>query len=110
MAALAWDRIMETCVRNRGTDIVLVPGMPPFVRLEGGLRALSVEPVSASDIAQMLLELKPPDQLNPDGYLDFFTPYRADCFRVASFGIPSPHCMILALQPRSKPGGESPAK
>jgi hypothetical protein len=40
MAALALDRLMETCVRNGGTDIVLIPGMPAFVRLEDGLRPL----------------------------------------------------------------------
>jgi twitching motility protein PilT len=110
MAALALDRLMETCVRNGGTDIVLIPGMPAFVRLEDGLRPLMIEPVSADDIAQILLELKPPDQVSPDGYLDFFTPYRGDRFRVASFGTPSPQCTILSLLPSSKPAGESPAK
>ena len=109
MATMAWDRLMETCVRNRGTDIVLIPGMPPFVRMQAGLRQLMVEPVSAVDIAQMLLELSPPDQLSPEGYLDFCTPYRGDQFRVASFGIPEPRCTILALLPRPKPADDPPA-
>jgi hypothetical protein len=88
---------------------VLIPGMPPFVRLDDGLRPLMIEPVSAVEIAQMLLELSPPDRVNPEGYLDFYAPYRGDRFRVASFGIPSPQCTILALLPRPETPDDPPA-
>ena len=109
MATLRWDRLMQTCVNRGGFDILLIPGMPPCLRVANGLRWMEVEPVSPVDIAQMLLELSPPNRVNEKGYLEFDVPYREHRFRVSSFGIPSPQFTILMRLPRSEVAGEPAA-
>jgi hypothetical protein len=84
--------------------------MPPFLRHNDGLRALVADPLSAVDIAQMLLELQLPVGTNADGYLSLDVRHYEDRFRVASFGIPSPQFTILMRLPRpaEKPGKVDP--
>ena len=109
MAKLRWDRLMETCVKRGAFDILLIPGMPPGLRVDNGLRWLDVEPLTPVDIAEMLIELSPPDRVNEKGYLDFDVPYGRHRFRVASFGIPSPRFTLLMKLPRPETPAESGA-
>lgn len=46
MLDLRLDRLLETCGRRNGTDVLLIDGRPPMVRLGDGLREMQTGPVS----------------------------------------------------------------
>lgn len=103
MAILAWDRILETCVRRGATDILLVPGCPPQIRLADGLRSLQIDPCSAADLQQMAAMLLTPEnaELREENYatLGFSygkppDPYASYC-RIVVFGQPSPEAVFV---------------
>lgn len=100
MPTLRWDRLLETCIRANGSEILLLPQMPPFVRVENRLRALAVDPLTSDDIATMLRELAPPEQPNDHGVYEFDRQYGPYRFRIAAFGSP-PRLTILMRLPQS---------
>ncbi len=111
MSTLNWARIMETCVKRRGSDILLRPGSAPFLRCPTGLRQFAVDKLSQIDIALMVSELLPDlgGTQEVDGYLSFDTPYGDIAwFRVAVFGYPNPSLVLLMRLP-AVPSPEPPS-
>ena len=43
MATVHIDRLLETCIKQGASDIHLVTGRPPVLRLHGGLRSLETK-------------------------------------------------------------------
>jgi Tfp pilus assembly pilus retraction ATPase PilT len=101
---LAWDRVLETCVRNDGEAIVLVPGAEPLLRVWNGLRALQVPPLEREQLSTLLGEIYPSEHEERStefGHLAFDLRYGSDYqFRVAVFGGRPPAAMLLARVPR----------
>ena len=47
MATIQIDRLLETVVRQKASDLHLVVGRPPCLRLHGGIRELQTKPLEA---------------------------------------------------------------
>jgi Tfp pilus assembly pilus retraction ATPase PilT len=111
MALLSWDRLFGTCISLDASDIVLLAGMPPFLRQADGLRAVAVPSLTDVEIGSMLRALSPlPERPNDDGYFSFLVSYQKRWwFRVASFGVPAPHFTIL-MRLREPPQGDPMAE
>jgi hypothetical protein len=109
MALLSWKRLFETCLALKAQDILLIAGMPPFLRQAPGLRAVVVPSLTDSEIGLMLQALSPlPEEPDDDGYFSFLVSYQnRTWFRVASFGMPTPHFTIL-MQLAERPEGDFP--
>ena len=51
---------LEAMVRNRASDLLLVAGLPPTLRLEGGLKPLDEGPLDGVDVEDAVLPALPP--------------------------------------------------
>jgi Tfp pilus assembly pilus retraction ATPase PilT len=58
MAMLAWDRLLETCMKRK-MSAMLAAGSIPMVRCGEQIRQLQVPPISAEELASMLHEIMP---------------------------------------------------
>ncbi len=47
--------ILQAAVKHGASDVHIVPGRPPFLRINGTMRSLSVEPFSKEDTERMIL-------------------------------------------------------
>ncbi len=47
--------ILQAAVKHGASDVHIVPGRPPFLRINGTMRGLSVEPFSKEDTERMIL-------------------------------------------------------
>ena len=53
MTRIHIDRVLETCIKQGASDIHLVTGRPPVLRLHGGLRSLDTK-VLDSDSGELI--------------------------------------------------------
>lgn len=106
MAVVKWDRLMETCIKQGGTEVLLTTGSPPQLRVGGGLSALRLAPLSGRDIEELAESFCAPPAVvddtgryqyaQADGYLFIDVAYRdGHVFRAAVFGQPSPSLILL---------------
>src|SRR5689334_17362447 len=98
---LAWDRLLETCVR-RGNSALLVADFPPFLRSGGGLQQLAVPEVTADDLGEMLREVLPrPGEIKESwGFCSFSLNYGSDFnFRVGAVGRTPPRVLTITKLP-----------
>jgi len=51
------DRLLETASRRGASDVVLVAGVPPFLRVAGALAQGGAEPLDAEDVRALVLPL-----------------------------------------------------
>jgi Tfp pilus assembly pilus retraction ATPase PilT len=102
MPTIEWERLMETCITNNGSDVILRSGSPPFLRGKTGLQAMRIPPVSVSDLAAMVAGLLPSHDLRPNeyGYRGLDVPYGDEVFRAAVFGDPNPSLVLLMRMPK----------
>ena len=97
------DRVLETCIKQGGSDIHIVTGRPPVLRLHGGLRSLDTK-VLDSDDTQAIMKSITPDrnqhELQESGSTDFgFAFGDKGRFRVSVFRQRGDISIVLRLIP-----------
>jgi hypothetical protein len=107
MAAVTWDQLLETCCKNRATDILLVAGSPPSIRSwNDGWQLLQVPPLDADDLRRMVDERFPRDaQADSNGWVDVDLSYgRVWWFRAKALHFPNPTLLLISWLPRPPAG------
>src|SRR5947209_10297487 len=89
MATVQIDRLLETVVRQKASDLHLAVGRPPCLRLHGGIRELQTKPLDAEDTTALMKSITP-DRIQQEyeetGSGDFGFAYGEEArFRVAIF-------------------------
>jgi Tfp pilus assembly pilus retraction ATPase PilT len=97
MAAIAWDRLLETCCRRHADVMLLTAGCPPMLHIEGIWRTLQTPPLEPGDVKAMATEvLDPkPEQQMGYAYSDFWYGDVA-FFRAMAFGYPETTLLIVS--------------
>ncbi|ARN57626.1 type IV pilus twitching motility protein PilT [Sedimentisphaera salicampi] len=103
MATIQIDRLLDACIRMGGSDIHIVVGRPPTLRISGSLKSLDTKVLDSEDTTALMKSITPEknqQQLQEDGSCDFgfaFGDYGR--FRVAVFRQKSNISMVLRLIP-----------
>jgi twitching motility protein PilT len=89
MATIQIDRLLETVVRQKASDLHLAVGRPPCLRLHGGIRELQTKPLDAEDTTALMKSITPEriqQEFEETGSGDFGFAYGdAARFRVSIF-------------------------
>jgi len=89
MSTIQIDRLLETVVKRGASDLHLAVGMPPTLRLHGGLRQLQTKILEPEDTVAMMKAITPEriqQEYEESGSGDFAIAYgEAARFRVAIF-------------------------
>jgi len=103
MATIHIDRVLETCVRQDASDIHLVVGRPPVLRMGGGLRSLDTKVLDSDDTVALMKSITPErnqQELQEEGTTDFgFAFGKIGRFRVAIFRQRGDLSLVLRLIP-----------
>ena len=101
--ALHIDRLLEACVKMGGSDLHLVVGRPPILRVHGRLRALETKVLGPDDTVSLMKSITPEknqEELQEEGGTDFgFAFGDAARFRTAIFRQKGNISMVLRLIP-----------
>jgi Tfp pilus assembly pilus retraction ATPase PilT len=110
MPGLTLDRLLETCVRRRATDMLLLAHTPPQIRLADSWRTLQTVALTSDDLTSFCNQIfTSPPQQSLDGYAAHDYLYNdvlynnAHPFRVMAFGHPNPTALILTPAPNAPP-------
>lgn len=71
---LTIDQLLEESVNRKGSDLHLVVGMPPCIRINGDLTPLNTPPLKQADLESMILSIIKDyqrEKLEEDWELDF---------------------------------------
>jgi hypothetical protein len=105
MAALVWDRLLETLSRNNGTNLLLVPGIAADAADCAADAGAGVPPLAESDVQALAEEmLSKKVSGTSDGYtwLDFnFLHDPGAWFRIMAFGYPDTKVLMVTRQSQS---------
>ncbi len=97
------DRVLETCIKQGASDIHLVTGRPPVLRLHGGLRSLETKVLEADDTIALMKSITPDrnqQELQEGGSTDFgFAFGDKGRFRVSVFRQRGNLSLVLRLIP-----------
>jgi len=97
------DRVLETCIKQGASDIHLVTGRPPVLRLHGGLRNLETKVLEPEDTVALMKSITPDrnqQELQEEGTTDFgFAFGDKGRFRVAVFRQRGQLSIVLRLIP-----------
>lgn len=97
------DRVLETCIKQGASDIHLVVGRPPVLRLHGGIRSLETKVLEPDDTIALMKSITPDrnqQELQEEGTTDFgFSFGDAGRFRVAVFRQKGSLSIVLRLIP-----------
>src|SRR5437016_13916998 len=89
MATVQIDRLLETVVRQKASDLHLAVGRPPCLRLHGGIRELQTKVLEAEDTVALMKSITPEriqQEFEETGSGDFGFAYGEQArFRVAIF-------------------------
>ena len=89
MATIQIDRLLETVVRQKASDLHLVVGRPPCLRLRGGIRELQTKPLDGEDTTALMKSITPEriqQEFEETGSGDFGFAYGEQArFRVSIF-------------------------
>lgn len=103
MATVHIDRVLETCIKQGASDIHLMVGRPPVLRLHGSLRALETKVLEGDDTVALMKSITPErnqQELQEEGTTDFgFAFGDAGRFRVAIFRQRGQLSLVLRLIP-----------
>ncbi|AQQ70113.1 Twitching mobility protein [Limihaloglobus sulfuriphilus] len=103
MATIQIDRLLDACIRMGGSDIHIVVGRPPVIRIGGSLKSLETKVLDADDTVALMKSITPEknqQELQEGGTTDFgfaFGDYGR--FRVAVFRQKGFVSMVLRLIP-----------
>jgi len=97
------DRLLQACVSQGASDIHLVVGRPPVLRIDGRLRSLETKVLEPEDTAALMKSITPDrgqQELQEEGGTDFGFAYGdAARFRVAVFRQKGSISLVLRLIP-----------
>ncbi len=103
MATLNMDRILQACVSQGASDIHIVVGRPPVLRMDGRLRSLETKVLEPDDTAALMKSITPErcqQELQEEGGTDFgFAFGDQGRFRVAVFKQKGNISIVLRLIP-----------
>ncbi len=103
MATVHIDRLLEACIKMGGSDLHLVVGRPPVLRIGGRLRSLDTKVLDADDTTSLMKSITPErnqQQIQENGGTDFgFAFGDAGRFRTAIFRQKGNISMVLRLIP-----------
>lgn len=103
MATIHIDRLLEACIKMGGSDLHLVVGRPPILRLSAGLRSLDTKVLESDDTVALMKSITPErnqEELQERGGTDFgFAFGDAGRFRVAIMRQKGNLSLILRLIP-----------
>ncbi|NLK40952.1 MAG: type IV pilus twitching motility protein PilT [Planctomycetes bacterium] len=103
MAALQIDRLLEACIKMGGSDLHIVVGRPPVLRISGRLRSLDTKVLEADDTVALMKSITPErnqQELQEVGGTDFgFAFGDAGRFRTSVFRQKGFVSMVLRLIP-----------
>ena len=74
MATVHIDRLLETCIRNGGSDIHLHVGRAPVIRMHGHLRSLETKTLEPDDTVSLMKQITPErnqQEFQEEGGTDF---------------------------------------
>jgi twitching motility protein PilT len=103
MATLNMDRLLQACVSQGGSDIHLIVGRPPVLRIDGRLRSLETKVLGPDDTVALMKSITPErnqQELQEEGGTDFGFAYGDKArFRVAIFRQKGNITIVLRLIP-----------
>jgi len=103
MATVNMDRLLQACVTQDASDIHLVVGRPPVLRIHGRLRSLETKVLEPDDMAALMKSIAPDrnqQELQEEGGTDFgFAFGDAARFRVSIFRQKGNISLVLRLIP-----------
>lgn len=103
MATVNMDRLLQACVSQGASDIHIVVGRPPVLRVDGRLRSLETKVLEPDDTAALMKSITPErgqQELQEEGGTDFGFAYGdAARFRVSVFRQKGSISMVLRLIP-----------
>jgi len=103
MATVNMDRLLQACVVQNGSDIHLVVGRPPVLRLDGRLRSLETTVLDADDTSALMKSITPErnqQELQEVGGTDFGFAFGDQArFRVSIFKQRGNTSLVLRLIP-----------
>src|SRR3954469_13473731 len=106
MATIQIDRLLETTVRRKASDLHLAVGKPPTIRLHGHLRELQTKILDAEDTMSLMKSITPEriqQEFEEQGSGDFGFAYGdAARFRVAIFKQKGMASLVLRQIPNKK--------
>ncbi|MBL0871285.1 MAG: type IV pilus twitching motility protein PilT [Phycisphaerales bacterium] len=103
MSTLQMDRLLDTVVKERASDLHLTVGRPPTVRLHGHLQNLKTKVIDADDMVALMKSITPEQkqqELSEKGGTDFGFSYGDKArFRVSIFKQRGDLAIVLRLIP-----------
>ncbi len=103
MATVNMDRLLQACVTQGGSDIHLVTGRPPVLRIDGRLRSLETKVLEPDDTVALMKSITPErnqQELQEEGGTDFGFAFGDKArFRVAIFKQKGNVTVVLRLIP-----------
>lgn len=103
MATVNMDRLLQACVAQGASDIHLVVGRPPVLRIDGRLRSLETKVLEPDDTAALMKSITPDrgqQELQEEGGTDFGFAYGDVArFRVSVFRQKGSISLVLRLIP-----------
>ena len=103
MATVNMDRLLNACVTMGGSDVHLVVGRAPVLRIDGSLRSLETKVLESDDTVALMKSITPDrnqQELQEEGGTDFgFAFGDAGRFRVSVFKQKGNITMVLRLIP-----------
>jgi len=103
MATIHIDKLLEACIKQGASDLHLVVGRPPILRMHGRLRSLETKVLAAEDTSALMKSITPEknqQELQERGGTDFgFAFGEAGRFRVAILRQRSNISLVLRLIP-----------
>ena len=103
MATVNMDRLLQACVTQGASDIHLVCGRPPVLRIDGRLRSLETKVLEPNDTAALMKSITPDrnqQELQEEGGTDFGFAFGDEGrFRVSIFRQKSNLTVVLRLIP-----------
>ena len=103
MPTVNMDRLLQACVTQGGSDIHIVVGRPPVLRIDGKLRSLETKVLGADDTMALMKSITPDrnqQELQEEGGTDFGFAYGDLArFRVAVFRQRGSISIVLRLIP-----------
>src|SRR3954463_15657916 len=103
MSTIQIDRLLETVVRKKASDLHLAVGRPPVIRLHGALRELQTKPLEPEDTMSLMKSITPEriqQEFEETGSGDFGFAYgKIARFRVSIFKQKGVCSMVLRKIP-----------
>jgi twitching motility protein PilT len=103
MATVNMDRLLQACVTMGGSDIHLVTGRPPVLRVDGRLRSLETKVLEPDDTTALMKSITPDrnqQELQEEGGTDYGFAFGDEArFRVSIFRQKGNISLVLRLIP-----------